>query len=108
MTPEAARAAVRWCLAAVKPQFDLSALEDDTPLLESRFITSFDLLELILYLEQARGAPITRDLLQPGSFRDVNTIARLFLGPVNTYLNRPAEADFSPGKAEGAPFSESK
>jgi hypothetical protein len=68
MTPESARAAVRSCLAAVKPQFDLSALQDDTPLLESRFIASFDLLELILYLEQARGAPIPATSCSLGVF----------------------------------------
>jgi acyl carrier protein len=79
MTPETARAAVRSCLAAIKPQLDLAALADDTPLLDNRVISSFDLLELILHLEQARGAPITRDHLRPGSFRDVNTIARAFL-----------------------------
>ena len=79
LSPESARSAVRNCLAAVKPQLDLAALGDDTPLLESRVISSFDLLELILHLEQARGAPITREHLRPGSFRDVSTIARVFL-----------------------------
>lgn len=74
-----ARARVRNCLAAVKPVIDLDALGDETPLLASRVITSFDLLELILHLEQARGAPILRDELAPGSFRDVATIARVFL-----------------------------
>lgn len=81
MNPTSARAAVRSCLAAVKPQLDLAALADDTPLLESRAISSFDLLELILYLEQARGTAITREHLRPGSFRDVRTIARVFLQP---------------------------
>lgn len=79
MTPEAARATIRGCLAAVKPQLDVASLGDDTPLLDSRVISSFDLLELILHLEHARGAPITLEHLQPGSFRDVNTIARVFL-----------------------------
>lgn len=74
-----ARARVRTCLAAVKPGIDLDALGDETPLLASRVITSFDLLELILHLEQTRGAPISRDELTPGSFRDVATIARVFL-----------------------------
>lgn len=73
------RGRVRNCLAAVKPGIDLDALGDETPLLASRVITSFDLLELILHLEQTRGAPISRDELSPGSFRDVATIARVFL-----------------------------
>jgi acyl carrier protein len=79
MKPESARAVVRSCLAAVKPQLGLAAFDDDTPLLDGRVISSFELLDLILHLEQARGAPISREHLQPGSFRDVNTIARVFL-----------------------------
>jgi acyl carrier protein len=79
MTAESARATVRACLAAVKPKLDLAAFGDDTPLLDSRVLSSFELLDLILHLEQARGAPITREHLEPGSFRDVNTIARVFL-----------------------------
>lgn len=79
MTPQSARAAVRSCLAAVKPRLDVGTLADDTPLLADRVISSFDLLELILHLEQARGAPITREHLRPGSFRDMRTIARVFL-----------------------------
>lgn len=74
-----ARARVRHCLGAVKPGIDLDALGDETPLLASRVITSFDLLELILHLEKMRAAPISRDELAPGSFRDVATIARVFL-----------------------------
>ena len=74
-----ARASVRTCLATVKPGIDLDALGDDTPLLAGRVITSFDLLELILHLEQVRGVPISRDELAPGSFRDIATIARVFL-----------------------------
>lgn len=79
MNADSARVSVRACLAAVKPHLDLAALADDTPLLDSRVISSFELLDLILHLEAARGAPITREHLQPGSFRDVNTIARVFL-----------------------------
>jgi acyl carrier protein len=74
-----ARASVRKCLAAVRPGIDLDALGDETPLLASRVITSFDLLELILHLEQTRGTAISRGELVPGSFRDVATIAQVFL-----------------------------
>lgn len=74
-----ARRAVRECLAAVRPQIDLDAFDDETPLLANRIITSFDLLELILHLERASGRPIARSQLEPGSFRDVATLARVFL-----------------------------
>ena len=71
---------VRGCLAAIKPGVDIDAIADDTALLENRVITSFDVLDLILHLERASGRTIRRDQLVPGSFRDVRTIARVFLG----------------------------
>ena len=72
-------AIVRSCLAAIKQGSDLDAVGDDTPLLEERVITSFDVLDLILHLEQVSGQSISRTQLVPGSFRDIETIARVFL-----------------------------
>jgi acyl carrier protein len=72
---------VRDCLLAIKPQLNLEALSDTTPLLKERIITSFEVLDLILYLEKASGRPITRTQLVPGSFRDIETIVRVFLRP---------------------------
>lgn len=72
-------AKVRSCLAAIKPDIDLDAVSDDTPLLKERVITSFDVLDLILHLERVSGQSINRAQLVPGSFRDIDTIARVFL-----------------------------
>jgi acyl carrier protein len=71
---------VRRCLAAVRPGIDIDAVDDDTALLANRVITSLDVLDLILHLEQASGRPIDRRQLVPGSFRDIRTIARVFFG----------------------------
>ena len=86
--------AVRACLQAVKPDTDIDGIGNDTALLENRValhtalrrdwaafreITSFDVLDLILRLEQVRGRGIERRQLAPGSFRDIRTIARVFL-----------------------------
>ena len=79
MKQKAAIARVRSCIAAIKPGAELDSVRDDTPLLESRVIKSFDVLELILHLEQASGRSIRRTQLVPGSFRDIATIARVFL-----------------------------
>jgi hypothetical protein len=79
MNIEAAVEMVRDCLQAVKPDIDLDNIGDDTPLLETRAITSFDVLDLILHLEQASGNAVGRAQLKPGSFRDVETIARTFV-----------------------------
>jgi len=70
---------VRRCLARVRPDRDFTALEPDCPLLETRMITSFDIIELLLHLERARQCRVHRDQLVPGSFRDLRTIARVFL-----------------------------
>ena len=78
MTTDAIEA-VRRCLAGVKPGLDVDSIAADTPLLEERIITSFDVLDLLIHLEQASGAPIGRDQLRPGSFRDIATIARIFI-----------------------------
>jgi len=72
-------AKVRSCLAAIKQDIDLDTVGDDTPLLEERVITSFDVLDLILHLEQVSGKSINLKQLVPGSFRDIETIARVFL-----------------------------
>ena len=77
-------AKVRSCLAAIKPDTDIDAVGDDTPLLEKRVITSFDVLDLILHLEQASGQPVNRTQLAPGSFRDIATIAAVFFDPEQT------------------------
>ncbi len=79
MNCSSAVAKVRSCLAAIKLDIDLDAVGDDTPLLEERVITSFDVLDLILHLEQVSGKSINPTQLVPGSFRDIETIARVFL-----------------------------
>ena len=70
---------VRTCLAAIKPDIDVAAVPVDLPLLEERVITSFDILDLILHLEQISGRPVNRAQMVPGSFRDLATIAQVFL-----------------------------
>ncbi len=79
MNTDIAKATVRSCLAAVKADLDVEAVADDTPLLEARVITSFDVLDLLLHLEHATGRPVERTQLVPGSFRDIATIARVFV-----------------------------
>ena len=79
MNDSSALAKVRACLAAIKPGVDLDTVNDDTPLLEERVITSFDVMDLMLHLEQVSGHSITATQLVPGSFRNIRTIARVFL-----------------------------
>lgn len=71
---------LRACLTTIRPDADIENVADDTPLLEARIISSFDVVELILHLENMRGRRIARRQLVPDSFRDLRTIARVFLG----------------------------
>ena len=79
MNPEKARKIVRECLTALCPDTDFNLVGYYEPLLERRLITSFQVIDLILHLEHRRGQPIQRSKLEPGSFRDIATIARIFL-----------------------------
>jgi acyl carrier protein len=54
-------------------------VDDDTPIIEHRIISSLQVMDLILYIEQLRGRSIDVQNLTPGVFRDVNTIFDTFL-----------------------------
>lgn len=59
------------------------AVEDHTPLLEQKVITSLQLAELMLYLEELRGRPIDVEELRPGAFRSVDAIWESFFRPTH-------------------------
>ena len=73
------RQQVRTCLQKICPETDFGQIDDNTELLRERVITSFQVIDLILHLEQQRGRPIERSELEPGCFRDIVTIAQTFL-----------------------------
>ncbi len=56
-------------------------LGDDTPIIERRIVTSLQVMDLILYLEELRGSPIDVEGLKPGAFRSIDVIvANFFTG----------------------------
>jgi acyl carrier protein len=75
---EQALSRVRACLQQVCPDFNITEISDHTELLRERVITSFQVIDLILHLEQERGRPIERRDLEPGCFRNIATIATRF------------------------------
>lgn len=79
MIPETGQQIVRQCLAAVSPEVDFQRVDAEEPLLEKRLLTSFQVIDLLLQLEYRRGRPIQPAELKPGSFRDIATLARVFL-----------------------------
>jgi hypothetical protein len=72
------REALREWIVRTSGRIGHEALRDDTPILEQRILTSLHVLELVLFLEQVTGRPIDVGRLQPGVFRDVDTICRSF------------------------------
>lgn len=62
---------------AVPDEFD-----DHTPLIATRILTSLQVAELLLYVEELRGDSLDPRSLRPGVFRDLDTVYATFLsGP---------------------------
>lgn len=59
---------------------DDAGLTDDTPLLERRILSSLQIADLLLFLEELRGTPVDLEGLTGASFRDLGAMARAFLG----------------------------
>ena len=64
--------------SADEPSVARDALRDDTPILEERIITSADVMELILVIEELRGSAIDVERLDPVALRSIDSICRSF------------------------------
>ena len=81
MTPEI-RDALRTWIATKNGKVTPEAIADDTPILEQRLLSSLHVPELILYVEQLSGKPISVGQLKPGVFRSIDAIAANFFSEV--------------------------
>ena len=59
---------------------DPQRVTDDRRLIEDRVIGSLQVMDLILFLEQLRGAPLNPASLTPAAFATVDAICGHFLG----------------------------
>lgn len=57
---------------------DPAGLTDTTPIIDDRYLTSLQITDLILFLEDLRGVEVDIEDLTPGTFRDIDTIYRTF------------------------------
>ena len=57
-------------------------LHDTTPILEQRIISSLQIIDMILMLENLVERPIDIGELKPGVFKDIDTICRTFFQEV--------------------------
>lgn len=72
------RSALRtWVGQARKQSFDYE-IKDDTPIIEQRIITSIQVMDLLLFIEELIGRPIEIEQVRPSSFRDINSICNAF------------------------------
>jgi acyl carrier protein len=51
----------------------------ETPLIDTRIITSMQVMELILFLEKLKGSRLNMKNIKPGVFQDINSIYASFL-----------------------------
>ena len=73
------RAALRQWVLDRNPDLPPEELSDDSPLIELRYLTSLQVADLLVFLEELRGAPVDPARLKPGVFRSINAIAQAFL-----------------------------
>ncbi len=69
---------IKWVLKVstkVKPE-DLTST---TPLIETRIITSMQVMELILFLEKLKGSRLNMKNMKPGAFTNIDSIYNTFL-----------------------------
>ena len=78
MTSEDARAALREWILEQNPEVSAADVSDDTPLIERRYLTSLQVADLLVLIEQLRGAPVDPSRLRPGVFRSIDAIHGAF------------------------------
>ena len=79
MSSTEARSALRGFVLARNRDLCAEELQDDTPLITSRLVTSLHLVDMLLLLESLRRAPIDVRRMTPGSFHNIDVIVETFL-----------------------------
>lgn len=66
-----------WILK-VNAKIGIEELDDGTPIIERRIISSLQVMDLILFLEKLSERPIEVDKLKPGVFKNIDAIYENF------------------------------
>lgn len=77
-TEEEMRQSLRDWIVKTNGKIQTQDLNDQTPIIEQRIISSLQVMDLIFFLEQLSGKPIEVDDLKPGVFRDIDSIYQNF------------------------------
>jgi acyl carrier protein len=73
---EVRRQLKRWIAEHAKNT--VSALSDDTPILEQGILSSLDIVEFVLYIESLRGVEVDTEAIAPEAFASVNALFDAF------------------------------
>jgi acyl carrier protein len=74
------RQALRDWIVRTSGKVGKDELSDDMPIMERRIITSVQVMDLILFIEETTGNVVDVEQLKPGAFRDINEIVARFGG----------------------------
>ena len=66
--------ALRDWIAKANGKIQSDQLNDDTPIIEQRVITSLQVMDLIFFIEKLSGKSVEVETLKVGVFRSVNAI----------------------------------
>ncbi len=72
------RRALRDWVIRTNGKIEPEELDDETPIIEQRIVSSLQIMDLILFLEKLSGKPIEVEKLKPGVFRNIGVIHRNF------------------------------
>ena len=64
----------KWILSHSKAQQPESGFTDQTPLLEMGLLSSLDVVEFVLYVEELRGDEVDPDEIEPEVFTSIDTL----------------------------------
>lgn len=81
MTSSEVRDALRQWVRAHNPEVPPDEPADGTPLIERRYLTSLQVADMLLFIEELRRSPIDPNRLRPGSFRSIDAIYSAFFAP---------------------------
>ncbi len=59
-------------------------LTDNTPILESGLLSSLDVVELVVFVENLKGEEVDVDAIEPEVITNIDTLYKGFFGPNGT------------------------
>lgn len=77
-TKSGTREAIRSWLAERNGKITVDQIKDDLPLISERVLTSLQVTDLLLFIEQLRGYPVEIREINASNFRDLDHICKTF------------------------------